>query len=394
MATLNIDAGRCVGCGLCVRSCAEKALQMIDRKAVVDTARCSLCGICVQACRQGAVAIGRELSGTTDLSDHRGIWVFAQQRGGRPLPVALELLGKARELADQRRCELTALLFGDGVTEQAGWLIEAGADRVLVRGGEGLRGGDELQLADLICGLILEKKPEILLFGATGLGRSLAPRVAARVRTGLTADCTELAIDPESGLLCQTRPAFGGNLMATILCPHHRPQMATVRPGVLARPQPQPDRRGTVEILRAKERGDAPLRVLRRVSQEQRNGIAGAQVIVSAGRGIGFKRNMALVRELAELLGGEVGVTRALVDMGWGEYHQQIGQTGCSVAPKLLIACGVSGAVQHMAGLGGAKTVVAINSDPQARIFSAAQYGIVGDCAEILPKLIEQVKKK
>jgi electron transfer flavoprotein alpha subunit len=318
--------------------------------------------------------------------------VFAEQQSGKAVQVAFELIGKARELADIKKCGLAALLVGDHVAGQAQALIEAGADLVLMCEHPALGENPEMMITDIVCGAAERLRPETLLFGATGLGRSLAPRVAARLRTGLTADCTALSIDEESGFLKQTRPAFGGNLMADILCPDHRPQMATVRPGVMVMPEMQPGRKGRIERLIAPQTDGAPVRVLEQINQARKDGVSGAQVIVSAGRGIESKKNMALVYELASLLGAEVGVSRALVDMGWGEYRQQIGQTGCSVSPRLLIACGISGAVQHMAGIGGAKTIVAINKDPEARIFSAADVAVVGDCAEVLGKLIALLK--
>lgn len=392
MAALKIDIHKCVGCGLCVKSCTAGALHMEQKKAVVQSKLCTLCGICTQSCRFKAISVEKEKGGHINLSLYRGIWVFAEQQGGKVLPVALELTGKGRMLADERCCKLTALLGGTDISGQDRVLIAGGADQVFMCQNDRLADNPESDLTDLICAMIEQHKPEIMLFGATGLGRSLAPRVAARMRTGLTADCTMLEIDSKTGLLCQTRPAFGGNLMATIICPDHRPQMATVRPGVMSPGHAEAGHEGTTLPVALPGNSPGLVKVIRSYVSNGAKSIADAQVIVSAGRGIGSKKNMSLVYELAELLGGEVGVSRALVDIGWGEYRQQIGQTGCSVAPKLLIACGISGAVQHLAGIGGADTVIAINKDPEARIFSASHYAVVGDCTEVLTALIKAVK--
>jgi electron transfer flavoprotein alpha subunit len=393
MGGLVINPEKCVGCGLCVKGCSFGALRMENRKAVVNKEACVLCGVCVDSCRFGAISIQKE-EAAADLSAYSGIWVFAEQHEGCVLNVAYELLGKGRELADAKNCALTALLLGADVSGAADRLIAYGADRVLLCESPRLAENSDESYSDVITGLIAREKPDMLLFGATGFGRSLAPRIAARVRTGLTADCTVLRIDPETGLLEQTRPAFGGNLMATIICPNHRPQMATVRPGVMPAQEPDPARRG--EIVRVSDPGAArPLvEFLSAVHSGAAESIADAEIIVSAGKGIGAQKNMALIRELAELLGGSVGVSRPLVDAGWCEYKNQIGQTGCTVAPKLLIACGISGAIQHLAGIGGAKTIVAINNDPQAPIFALAHYAVVGDCAEVLKELIAAVKEK
>jgi electron transfer flavoprotein alpha subunit len=323
----------------------------------------------------------------------RDVWVWTELIDGGAHPCAMELLGKARELADALGCHTAALVIGgEGAAFCAPELIAAGADRVLLVTGESFRQPDEEIYADAAAQLITEQRPEILLFGATEFGRSFAPRVAARVQTGLTADCTGLSIDPETRLLRQTRPAFGGNLMATIVCAKHRPQMATVRPGVLPAPRPDPTRTGKIEPCAVTVRPGRTeiLSVVRNVAEGR--SISNAEIIVSAGRGIGTKKNLRLVKELAELLGGEYGVSRPLVNLGWGEYTHQIGQTGAAVAPKLLITCGISGAIQHLAGIAGAETVIAINTDPDAPIFSRADYAVVGDCIEVLQELIDTLK--
>ena len=383
---LVIDHSLCVGCGACVGGCGAGALALENGVATVDESRCVLCGVCVQNCPVGAIDIPRETAHTADVSEYRDVWVFAEREDSL-LDVALELTGLARRLADERGAQVVALLpCEDGA--EAAQLIAAGADRVICATQAALRQRLEEPYTDWVAGLVTERRPEILLFGATPFGRSLAPRVAARVQTGLTADCSILDIDPESGLLRQTRPAFGGNLMATIITPHHRPQMATVRPGVMTKPVPDAARSGAVELCR-REIQPGVVQLLEEVRGRGGNELQKAKIIVSAGRGIGARKNMKLVYALAEKLGSSVGASRALVEMGWARQDQQIGQTGTAVSPELLIACGISGAIQHLAGIAGAGKVIAINTDPQAPIFGAADYKIVADAAETLQSLLD-----
>ena len=383
---LVIDHSLCIGCGGCVSGCAAGALTLENGVAAVDENRCVLCGVCVQNCPVGAIDISRETAHTCDISEYRDVWVFAE-RENRLLDVALELTGLARRLADEKDAQVVALLPCED-TDEAAQLIAAGADRVICATQEALRERLEEPYTDWVAGLVTQRRPEILLFGATPFGRSLAPRVAARVQTGLTADCSILDIDSQTGLLRQTRPAFGGNLMATIITPHHRPQMATVRPGVLTKPEGDKTRSGAVELCR-REIKSGVVRLLEEVRGSGGNELQKAKIIVSAGRGIGTRKNMKLVYALAEKLGGSVGASRALVEMGWARQDQQIGQTGTAVAPDLLITCGISGAIQHLAGIAGAGKVIAINTDPQAPIFGAADYKIVADAAETLQSLLD-----
>ena len=241
--------------------------------------------------------------------------------------------------------------------------------------------------------MITQYKPEILLLGATGFGRSLAPRIAARVKTGLTADCTILEIDHETGLLHQTRPAFGGNLMATIVCPGHRPQMATVRPGIMPVQDPDFSREGQIISMEYEDSIEKKIKLMEEILAPEVKTIADAEIIVAVGRGIGSQKNMALAEKLASLIGGSLGVSRPLVDIGWGNHKNQIGQTGSSISPKLLISCGISGAIQHLAGISGAENIIAINTDPEAPIFNTAHYKVVGDCVEILKKMITSIEE-
>ncbi len=400
MAGLLIDAEKCVGCGRCVRACANGGVRIEGEKRerrAVATGDCVYCGSCVDACPVGAIAIEKpEAAGAADLDDYSGIWVFCQVDGaGAVLSVAFELLGKARELAAARGCAVTAVL-GQGTDAPEGneaQLIAAGADAVLVCRDDRLADHDAECFARLICDLARERKPEIILYGATNFGRELAPGVAVRLQTGLTADCTVLAMDEQTGLLHQTRPAFGGNLMATIMCPAHRPQMATVRPGIFRAPEPDASREGAVEQVILAADVAPRVEVLEHATLSDEPSITEAERLVVVGRGIGSKKNLKVVRRLAEALGAEIGCTRPVVEAGWLEYRHQVGQTGVSVAPKLLVSIGVSGAIQHLAGISGAECVVAINEDPDAPIFNAAQYAIVGDAMEVVGALLAELEK-
>lgn len=403
MSGLRIDAEACIGCARCVRACGNAGIEVEGprgaRKAHV-TDGCILCGACVDACPVGAIAVEREgHSDAPDLAAYRDYWVFVQLGDdGKPLDVVFELMGKARELASARGCRVVALLAegacGNAVSaahDNAERLIAVGADEVIRCRDGRFAGFDAEVYAEWICALVRERKPEALLYGATVFGRELAPAVAIRLQTGLTADCTVLAIDPETGLLQQTRPAFGGNLMATIVCPAHRPQMATVRPGVFCAPPCDETRGGVISdvALDASVRPRVRLVGIERASAA--DSITDADVLVIVGRGIGSKKNLGIARELAEALGGKLGCTRPIVEAGWCESWQQVGQTGVSVAPRLLISLGVSGAIQHVAGISGAQTMIAVNEDPDAPIFSSAQYKVVGDCVKVAEELLARL---
>lgn len=403
MSGLMVDAARCVGCKRCERACAFGGI-VVEGRLARPTDACTLCGGCVEACPVDAIAIERDESGERsgrNLSAYRDIWVIAQvDAEGALLPVVFELVGKALELAEARGCQVVAVLGEAGrAPRQAERLAATGVAEVIHTVDERLAYADAEVFAQWICALAEERRPEAMLFGATAFGRELAPRVAVRLQTGLTADCTALDIDPKTGALLQTRPAFGGNLMATIECPAHRPQMATVRPGVFAAPERVTAGAGTCVDLAAGIITQAPLapEVAPRVAVlgiEPVTGgsIAQAERLVVVGRGIGSKKNLPLVERLAELLHAELGCTRPLVEAGWLDYAHQVGQTGAAVAPKLLVSIGVSGAIQHLAGFGGAETVVAINEDAAAPIFGVADYAVVGDAVEVVTELIAQLE--
>ncbi len=393
MSSIEVLEERCVGCELCIKACLYDAIEMRDGIAVIKD-NCTLCGACVEPCKFDAIILRQEKREAVELSDYRGVWVVAEQRAGVLHDVSFELLGKGRELAEELSVELSAVLLGSGVEDLAPQLIARGADRVYVVDEPELEHFLDEPYSNVVAELIGRHSPEIVLTGATSMGRSLIPRVAVQVKTGLTADCTGLAIDDKERLLLQTRPAFGGNIMATIICPDFRPQMATVRHKVMSALDADPSRKG--EIVR--EKMDAVLLESKVEYIEfvkdltQTINIADADIIVSGGRGLGGPENFHLVEELAEAMGGAVGASRAAVDAGWVPYSHQVGQTGKTVQPKLYIACGISGAVQHLAGMQSSKTIVAINKDPDAPIFHAATYGIVGDLFDVLPALTKSLK--
>lgn len=395
MASIKIVTDKCIGCKLCIGGCPFNAIKVEEKKATILD-NCTLCGACVSSCKFKAIDFQKEeASGTSDLSSYKGVWVFGEQKNGVAANVALELLGEGRKLADQLQTELSAVIMGEGIEDAAKNLISYGADKVYMVDHTSLNNFNDESYTDIFVQLIARYKPEIVLMGATTYGRSLAPRISSRLNTGLTADCTGLEIDPEKKILLQTRPAFGGNLMATIICPNHRPQMSTVRPKVMKALPQDNSRKGEVIRPDVVIPEDVRIKVKDVVTTlcEMVN-LTEADIIVSGGRGLGDPKNFALVEELAKLLGGAVGASRATVDAGWIEYSHQVGQTGKTVGPKVYFACGISGAVQHLAGMSSSDTIIAINKNPEAPIFKVATFGIVGDVLEVLPALISEFKKK
>jgi len=393
---IEIIKQKCVGCSICVRSCPYGAIEMQDGLAVIDHDACTLCGACVEACKFGAIILRKEHHAEDELDTYQGVWVCAEQKKGKIQSVTFELLGAGRQLADVKGVELSAVLIGNDVEKEVPGLFARGADKVFLVESASLADFLDETYSRIISRLIREHKPEIVLTGATSIGRSLIPRVAAEIKTGLTADCTGLAIDEERGLLLQTRPAFGGNIMATIICEDYRPQMATVRHKVMKEATPDPDRRG--EIIRVEVKPEECVSRTRFLESVEELGyavnIAEADIIISGGRGMKGPENYALLQELADLLEGAVGASRAAVDAGWIPYSHQVGQTGKTVQPKMYIACGISGAIQHLVGMQSSDTIVAINKDPDAPIFTVATYGLIGDLFEIVPALIKNLKAR
>lgn len=392
-APIIIDLEKCKGCTKCVKGCPFSALEMVGKKAVL-VGDCRACGACIEICPFGAITARKEVNqNLAQLANYKDIWVFAEQRSGKVQDVVFELLATGKELAEDRGCQLCAVLLGYRVSHLAQKLIQHGADKVYVLDDPNLGEYEADTYTDALNKLILKYKPEIILAGATAIGRSFIARTAARTRTGLTADCTALSIDKESYLLHQTRPAFGGNIMATIMTPYHWPQMATVRPGVFQQADPEPDRKGEtlIEQLEIVARKLKLIHSIRKEDEEE--DIAEAEVIVAGGRGMMKGENFALLGELAKLLGGSVGASRPCVDAGWVPVARQVGQTGKTVAPKLYLAFGISGAIQHLAGISAADYIIAVNRDERAPIFGIANLGIVGDVMDVLPALIDMVKK-
>jgi electron transfer flavoprotein alpha subunit len=390
---IRVLESKCTGCGNCLPVCLFGCLELVEKKVVLREG-CTLCGACEEVCAFEAIAIEREPAlEKPDIEKYRGVLVFAEQHRGKLRDCALELLGPGKKLASDLHQELAAVLMGSEIETLCPILFAHGADKVYLVQDKELRLYRTEPYADALSAVITQHKPSIVLFGATTTGRDLAPRIAARLRTGLTADCTGLEIEEKTGHLLQVRPAFGGNIMATIKCANHRPQMATVRPKVMKKPIPDFTRRG--DVIRMDGRIDLQnlrTRILQIIeTTDQMVNLEEAEVVVSGGRGLEKAENFLLLEELAKALGGGVGASRAAVDAGWKPHPFQVGQTGKTVCPKLYIACGISGAVQHLVGMQTSDIVVAINKDPEAPIFKVADFGIVGDLFQVVPALIKVV---
>jgi caffeyl-CoA reductase-Etf complex subunit CarE len=327
-------------------------------------------------------------------SDYKDVWIYAEQREGKLNSVSHELLGAGRKLADDLGQHLVAVLLGSGMRAAADELVAFGADKVYYVDSPAFEKFADEPYAQALTDLAKEHKPSIILAGATAIGRSFIPRVAANLQSGMTADCTALDIDPEKKILLGTRPAYGGNIMATIICAEKRPQMATVRHKVMKPLAKDESRTGEV-IEKSIPENELTIRakVVDIVKEmEDTCNIAEADIIVTGGRGIGSKENFTLVHDLAAAIGGAVGASRAVVDSGWVPYSHQVGQTGKTVCPKVYFALGVSGAIQHLAGMQSSDVIIAVNSNPDAEIFKVATYGIVGDLNEVVPEMIKQFK--
>ncbi len=380
---------------LCPKVCNFGAISKDGDKVKFDFDKCVLCGSCEQVCPVSAIVIDRKMVDAARIAQHKDVWVVCETNEGKLRSVSYELVTKARELADKLGEKVLAVLMGYQVEGLAPSLIHQGADKVLVVDDKILEHYTTDAFAIAVTSLIAPRKPAIVLYGATTNGRDLAPRIAARLKLGLTADCTGLEIDDKRQLV-QIRPAFGGNIMAEILCPYTRPQMATVRPNVFKPSQTDDSRKGEIEKVPVKiSPMQVRTKVLERVAEiaEGAKRIEEADIVVCSGRGIKDPANLDLPRKLAALLDAAVGGSRPIVDAGWLPPTQQVGQSGRTVCPKLYFALGISGQIQHLAGIGGADLVVAINKDPEAPIFGVADFGIVGDIFEVVPALIEEIEK-
>jgi electron transfer flavoprotein alpha subunit len=406
---------KCKGCKLCIKACPFEAIEMDGKLAVINE-KCTACNQCIPACKFDAIVKTEEKEGTVDLSEYKNIWVYAEQRKGKIMNVALELIGEGRRLSREISddAKVCALIVGNNIEQLAKECYEYGADSVYPIEDPLLENYTTDGYTKVIVDAVKEHKPEIVIYGATHIGRDLAPRVAARLNTGLTADCTRLDIkvssyidyavknttldvstlDPNSDDkgLKQTRPAFGGNLMATIICPKTRPQMSTVRPGVMQKRERQIGATGElVKIKPAISKADIKIEILDIVkSAKEIVSLTDAEIICSGGRGLGDPSGFELIKKFADKVGGVVGSSRAAVDSGWIDHSHQVGQTGTTVKPKIYFACGISGAIQHLAGMQTSDIIVAINKDPDAPIFEVADYGIVGDLYKVIPQIIEQ----
>jgi electron transfer flavoprotein alpha subunit/NAD-dependent dihydropyrimidine dehydrogenase PreA subunit len=395
LALLEINTETCTGCGDCVEVCPFGSLSLVDEVAVVDES-CTACGACLEVCPVEALSLPEvKAAEEVDPSAYQGVWVWVEQFQGEAQSISWEMMGQGRKIADQLDTQLTACLLGDGVEDIAWQAIYYGADRVFLVDDPTLGVYRTDPYTTTLVSLVQRYKPEIFLLGASSRGRDLAGAVATRLYTGLTADCTGLDIDPETRLLRQTRPAFGGNIMATILCPNHRPQMATVRHHVFEIGPFDTSRQGQVVREKAVLTEDQiASQVIDFLFEEGEVNLADAKIVVSGGRGVKGPEGFNVIKGLADVLGGAMGASRAAVDAGWIPYVHQVGQTGRTVRPDLYIACGISGAIQHLAGMSTSKVIVAINKDPDAPIFKVANYGIVGDLFEVVPALTEQLKKR
>jgi electron transfer flavoprotein alpha subunit len=396
MSSIKVNNEKCVGCTLCVKVCPAQAIKMVDKKAVIDLDRCTLCGVCVSTCKFGAISILRQQAAKDkDLSHYKGVWVFAEQRNGVFSTVAFELLNKAQVLAKDLNTYVGAVLLGSGIKDKAQELISRGADKVFVIDSPVLQNFITENYKEAIIELVNKYKPEIILAGATTTGRSLVSRIAVDLYAGLTADCTGLDIDKEKKILIQTRPAFGGNIMAQIISPDYRPQMATVRHKVMPEAVVNPGREGEVIVNDFNpEWQDHRIKFLDFIAEAVSTvNLSDADIIVSGGRGLQAPENFKIIEELAASLGAAVGASRAAVDSGWMPYSHQVGQTGRTVCPKIYIACGISGQIQHLVGMQSSKTIIAINKDPDAPIFKVADYGLVGDVFKIIPLLTKKIQE-
>lgn len=400
MPGIEVKRGQCLSCGLCTTVCPQGAVTLDEEQIAVIGDSCTLCGTCVSECpaqaitKSGATVETIKDLDVSHLAECRDVWVVTELRDGQIARCTFELLGEARRQVIGTRHKVAAVLLCENVGDYPQQLIAGGADIVYLMQNSIFRRFLDQPYKDVICQMVKEEKPLALLLSATAMGRSLAPRIAARLHTGLTADCTKLELCTND-LMIQTRPAFGGNLYASLLCPYTWPQMSTVRAKVMQPMEPDGSRTGKV-IEKHYELDQAALlaQLIDYIAKENEATVDEAEIVVTAGFGAASDKGLALVKELAEVLGGALGSSRKVVDAGLLSYERQVGQTGKTVGPKLYVACGVSGAIQHLVGMSSSKTIVAINLDPDAPIFHSADIGIVADVYEFLPKLISALKAR
>ena len=393
MAQIAVIERKCTGCEQCVSACPFSAIDMIGGKAQMNAA-CKVCGLCLKQCPQGAIIRLETKVDSVDKTKWSDILVFAEQSEGSLHPVCLELIGEAQRLAAGKDQRVKAVILGGHVEDCAQELRHYGVDEVHVYEGEELSFFRADAFAACVEDCIKKIKPSVVLVGATALGRSLAPRLSTRFRTGLTADCTQLELKANTDLV-QIRPAFGGNIMAQIVTPNTRPQFATVRYKVMEAPKRMEEEKG--EVLRQrmpKTVRDSRVKLVSTEPVPKAANISDAEILVVAGRGLQKKEDLELVRELAGLLGGEYAVTRPLAEKGWESNARQIGLSGRTVRPKLIITFGVSGAIQFTAGMDQAEHIIAVNSDKDAPIFKLAHVCIVSDLYEVLSQMISKLKEK
>ena len=395
MAGVTVRTEDCIGCKLCIKSCPYDAIDFDEeaKKASIND-KCTVCGACIPVCPEGAIV--SEIEVVTDLSAYKDVWVFIEHREGELAKVGLQLLGCATGLASDVGERVCAVLVGHRVEGIIPTLFEYGAEVVYHVDAPELETYRFDTYSKALVELVRGYNPNMFLLGATHIGRDLAPRVSRRLMAGLTADCTELTIDEETKLLKMTRPAFGGNVMATILCPNTRPQMSTVRPGIMKEIEPREGAEGEVVKVDVDfEDKDLMVTIKEIVKVPKKTvNLEEATIIVSGGRGVGSSEGFKVLEELARVLGAEVGGSRVAVEKGWISQDHQVGQTGKSVRPDLYVACGISGSIQHRAGMQTSGCIVAINKDPDAYIFKIADFGIVGDLHNVVPLLTEAFRKE
>ncbi|QPM67643.1 electron transfer flavoprotein subunit alpha [Atribacter laminatus] len=392
MAELVINHNRCNLCGKCITVCPFNAISMHGGKIEIS-AGCKMCKLCSKNCPEQAIDFIDKKRTVVNKEEWKGILVFVENFEGNIHPVTFELIGKANEIAKSINHPIYCLIIGDQISHQTNKLLKYPVNKVFLYEDKELKHFRVDTYTNIFEDCIRTVKPSVILVGATLIGRSLAPRVAARFRTGLTADCTSLEVRENTDLV-QIRPAFGGNIMAQIITPYSRPQIATVRHKVMT-PTKQADfPLGKVErCFVTPEKLNSKITIRKVMIKEELPSISDVEVLIAAGRGVRGLKDLSLFEELATLLGGQLATTRPLVEMGWVHYSKQIGLSGRTVKPKLIITCGISGAVQFMAGMSASECIIAINKDRNAPIFGQAHYAVIGDIYEVVPLLIEKIKK-